>query len=124
MPESVPALAAPPPKRDNPLTRSKAGLVGLAFLVLMLGVCLGTLPWTLGRGEGNVPRYNEGRSSAGRLPPFWVSPTQDQARRFNRQVDAAVVEQASKVNMKSPGQGGVDATTGPVADELRKHWPR
>jgi ABC-type dipeptide/oligopeptide/nickel transport system permease subunit len=127
MPESVPALAAAPPqppKRDNPLTRSKAGVVGLAFLVLMLGVCLGTLPWTLARGEGNVPRYNAGRPSAGRLPPFWVSPTQDQTRRFNRVVDPAVVDQASKMNMKSPPDGGVDATTGPIAEELHKHWPR
>jgi oligopeptide transport system permease protein len=128
MPDSVPALAAPPPRRDNPLTRSKAGLVGLAFLVLMLGVCLGTLPWTLSRGEGNVPRYNEGRSSAGRLPPFWVSPTQDQARRFNRQVDPAVVDQISKMNMikvdKEGGVGVVDSTTGPIAAELHRHWPR
>jgi oligopeptide transport system permease protein len=129
MPESVPPLAAPPsqpPKRDNPLTRSKAGVVGLAFLVLMLGVCLGTLPWTLGRGEGgggNVPRYNEGRSSAGRLPPFWVSPTQDQARRFNRQVAPAIVNQVSDLNKNMPSER-VDATTGPVAEELRRHWPR
>lgn len=123
MPESVPPLAAPPPARDNPLTRSKAGLVGLAFLVLMLSACLGTLPWTLGRGEGNAPRYNAGRSSAGRLPPFWVSPTQDQARRFNRQVDPAVADQISKMNM-AKGEEAIDATAGPVADELRKHWPR
>src|SRR3954466_1954085 len=106
MSESAPALVAPRPKRDNPFTRSKAGLVGFAFLVLMLAACLGTLPWTLGRGEGNVPRYNEGRPSAGRLPPFWVSPNQDQARRFNRQVDPAALDQISKMNMKSKPEGG------------------
>jgi ABC-type dipeptide/oligopeptide/nickel transport system permease subunit len=124
----APAPTPTPTTRDKPLTRSKAGLAGLVFLVLMLGLCLGSLPWTLGMGKGNVPRYNEGRPSAGRLPPFWVSPSQDQARRFNRQVDpAAVVDQISKMNMESKseaGGGAFDATTGPAAEALRKHWPR
>src|SRR5947209_3896660 len=59
--DSVPALSAPPIGRDNPLTRSKAGLVGIGFLVLMLALCAGTLPWTLREGgERGVARYNEG----------------------------------------------------------------
>src|SRR5690606_19819653 len=44
---SAPALAAPPSARDNPFTRSIPGVIGLAFLSVMLIACLGTLPWTL-----------------------------------------------------------------------------
>ncbi len=125
MAESVPALAAPPPGRDNPLTRSKAGVVGIAFLVLILLACLVTLPWTLGGGgEGRaVPRYNEGKPVAGRLPPFWVSPNTDQVRRFNQLVDPAVVDQVAKANSMLASEA-LASTTGPVAEALRSHWPR
>ncbi|GJQ30829.1 MAG: hypothetical protein HBSAPP03_27130 [Phycisphaerae bacterium] len=46
----------------------------------MLAACLGSLPWTLTRVDG-VPRYNAGDTAAGRLPPRWITPTADQARR-------------------------------------------
>jgi ABC-type dipeptide/oligopeptide/nickel transport system permease subunit len=121
MADSTPAFTAP--RRDNPLTRSKAGLVGIAFLMLMLGVCVATLPWTLGAGEGRVPRYNEGKPAAGRLPPFWVSPNADQTRRFNRLVDPAVVDEVAKANSLRASEA-VDATSGPVVEALRRHWPR
>jgi ABC-type dipeptide/oligopeptide/nickel transport system permease subunit len=123
MADSIPALSTPPVRRDNPLARSKAGLVGIAFLALMLGVCVATLPWTLSAGEGRVPRYNEGKPSAGRLPPFWVSPNADQTRRFNRLVDQAVVEEVAKANSMRASEA-VDATSGPVVEALRRHWPR
>lgn len=126
---------APPIRRDNPLTRSKAGLAGMAFLAFMLLACLVTLPWTLGEvrlagpeagaeggaGQG-VPRYNAGQAAAGRLPPFWVSPNPDQHRRLNEQVPRAQVEaiaQAAGMDVEE----ALKQTTGPVAEQLREHWP-
>ena len=83
---SIPALAAPPSARDNPLTRSVAGMIGMGFLGLMLLACVGTLPYTLSRGtllwgvrpsaqttsdqaSAATPRYSTGGASAGRLSP-------------------------------------------------------
>lgn len=74
-PKTVPAMRAPAVDRDNPLTRSFAGMLGIGFLVLMIAACVLTLPWTLGAAGGqegaSVPRYNAGNPEEGRLPPFW-----------------------------------------------------
>src|SRR5437868_14506791 len=114
MPDAVPALSAPTIERDNPLTRSKAGVVGIAFLACMLALCLGRLPWTLGAGaERGVPRYNEGKPAAGRLPPLWISPSADQARRFNQLVDPGVVGEIAHANNIKPSDA-IEATTGPA----------
>ncbi len=125
--DSIPALLAPPLKRDNPFTRSVAGLVGMGFLALMLLVCVGTLPWTLGTPQGQViPRYNEGSAVAGRLPPWWVRPNQAQVLRFHGVVAAAepaVVERIAAAH----GIGAdevVVATEGPILADMREHWPR
>jgi ABC-type dipeptide/oligopeptide/nickel transport system permease subunit len=83
-------MRAPPVVRDNPLTRSVPGLVGIVFLGLMLLACVATLPYTLGSAGGGVdavgaPRYNAGDASAGRLAPFWWPADAEQSAR----VDAA-----------------------------------
>ncbi len=120
---SVPALLAPPPKRDNPLTRSPLGIAGMAFLLLMLGACLGSLGWTLGSAPGSVvPRYNEGSPVAGRLPPVWVHPSEEQAQRFNSLVAAETVERIALEHNMSPS-AAVESTQGAAADALRKEWP-
>ncbi|HYE61400.1 MAG TPA: ABC transporter permease [Phycisphaerales bacterium] len=122
--ESVPAIAAPPLKRDNPFTRSVAGMIGMAFLGLMLAVCLGSLPWTLGVPAGKSgPRYNEGTPAYGRLPPSWVTPTPTQRARLNAVVDAAVVERVARDHAMSV-QNVLSATSGPAAEALSEHWPR
>ena len=72
--EFVRAIAAPPPARSNPLTRSLAGVIGIVFLAVMLLACLGSLPWTLGavqEGNAQIPRYNAGDPSLGRIGPMW-----------------------------------------------------
>lgn len=61
-------------RRDNPFTRSLAGLLGAGFLVVMFAACVLTLPWTLGGTVDDgalVPRYNAGSIDEARLPPFW-----------------------------------------------------
>lgn len=120
---------APPPGRDNPFTRSLAGLIGLGFLALMLIACLATLPYTLGSATDTgpearpVPRYNAGQTSGARLPPTWITSNADQAQRFNSQVPAEVVASIATSHNISP-QAAIASTDGPVADELREHWPR
>jgi ABC-type dipeptide/oligopeptide/nickel transport system permease subunit len=69
-------MSAPAAARDNPFTRSVAGVIGIVFLSLMVLACIATLPWTLGApapaaGASAVPRYNAGDPTQGRLPPFW-----------------------------------------------------
>ncbi len=127
---SVPAIMAPPVKRDNPLTRSVAGILGLSFLALMLVLCLATLPWTTARvteagaaeGARGTPRYNAGDPAAGRLPPFWVDPSDEQARRFNRLVPEPVrLEIAAEHNIRPDEL--VDQVDTPAAATLRDHWP-
>lgn len=81
-------MRAPAVVRDNPLTRSVPGLVGIAFVALMLLACVATLPYTLGSSGGGgdaagVPRYNEGDPRAGRLPPFWWPADDEQAARLD-----------------------------------------
>lgn len=61
--------------RDNPLTRSLAGMIGAGFLIAMFAVCVLTLPWTLGATLDDgvmVPRYNAGSINDARVPPFWA----------------------------------------------------
>jgi hypothetical protein len=54
------------PRRDNPLTRSKAGLAGMAFLLAIALACLGSLPWTLGSDGAEPPlqRRDSGRGAS------------------------------------------------------------
>lgn len=123
---SVPALAAPPRGRDNPLTRSKIGLAGMVFLVVVALACLGSLPWTLGpapdAAEGDAtPWYNAGDPGEGRLPPMWVPVDAERARRFNENVPAEVVEEIAARHGLKPGEV-VRTTEGPAAEEMREHW--
>ena len=69
---SIPELAARPGRRRNPLTRSFAGIAGLSFLVLVLGACLLSLPWTLGSASPGSPRYDFQDRAAWYMPPSWV----------------------------------------------------
>ena len=90
-PRAVPALLAPPRKRDNPFTRSVAGLVGAAVLFVMLGACLFTLPWTLGDSPtSGLPRYRTGYLDATRLPPAWLPHTDEE----RAQLDATATTRA------------------------------
>jgi ABC-type dipeptide/oligopeptide/nickel transport system permease subunit len=67
---------APPRKRDNPLTRSLAGIIGMAVLAVISAACLLTLPWTLGASNSEgvpIPRYNAGEIVNARIPPSFVA---------------------------------------------------
>lgn len=87
-PESVMAMAAPRAHRDNPLTRSTAGMLGLIVLSILVLASLGSIPWTFQPAQsprqasvvdgtlvpsrlGAAPRYNSGDLDATLLPPSW-----------------------------------------------------
>lgn len=77
-PASIPAMRAPAPKRDNPLTRSVAGMIGLGVLMSIMLACFLSVPWTFGRvrdagapeGTG-APRYDLQYKTARQIPPSW-----------------------------------------------------
>lgn len=93
IPQTVPAMRAPRRERDNPLTRSVAGMIGIAFLSVMLLACLGSLPWTLSAPPGeSVARYDAGQPKSGRLPPAWIPHDQRAAERALRAMDPADLE--------------------------------
>lgn len=89
-PESIPAIRAPAKERANPLTRSVAGLIGLGALILLVGACLLSIPWTFGRAAPDQPpRYNDGDLAATHLPPAWVPKDAEEAARLEALGDAA-----------------------------------
>jgi oligopeptide transport system permease protein len=73
----VPAMAAPSTRRDNPLTRSLAGLIGLATLAIIILTCFASIPWTFASppnpdgSPGMVRQYEAGQPNHARFPPAW-----------------------------------------------------
>ncbi len=126
--KTVPALAAPPVERDNPFTRSLAGMIGLVFLIGMFVACVATLPWTLAPAAAgdSTPRFNAGSPKEGRIPPtWWPWKSEDGVQRLNHAVllhDPELVETIASSAGLEPTDA-VELTEGPVADELRAHWP-
>ncbi|MEO1009382.1 MAG: ABC transporter permease [Planctomycetota bacterium] len=131
--ETVLAMAAPPVRRDNPLTRSVAGMIGFAFIAFMLLVSLLGLFWTLSpaspsypgvsvNAEGKVttPRYNAGAAEFGRLPPWWAVGESD-ARRLNELVPAEETEEVA-ARFGVDVREAIDSTDGEVADAMRDRW--
>lgn len=132
---SVPAMLAPPrPRptwRDNPLFRSGPGLLGLVFLVVMMGACLLSLPHTLGGvalgDAGTVARYNAGHPTHARVPPSWWPRSwwAHMPSEFRRLTSMAPAESVARV----ASEHGLDVddvletTEGPLAGRLRSLWP-
>ena len=122
-PDSVPAMIAVPGRRAHPLFGSKPGLVGIGFLVLMFGLCLGTLPWTLGTTADGVARYDAGDPKSGRLPPsWWAYDEQDIERSFDAVDPAAIHEIAASHGMSDDAVR--ELRNGAVAHEVSAYWPR
>ncbi len=144
--QSIPALAAPPIARDNPLTRSLGGMVGMVFLALMLLACLGSLPWTTSRTHVPVldqngrqvldaqgqPEFSKGpftfnrgdpEATARLSPGWWPWKDRDEKLRLNRAVDATIVQQIADAHGASAADA-LSAIDGPLHDDLKRHWPR
>ena len=122
-PESVPAIDAPRRERDNPLTRSTAGVIGIAFLAFMMLVCLGSLPWTLGAAPGEqVPRYDAGEPREGRLPPMWWPHDARAAARAIGAMDPETREGIAADLGTDPDAMRIDPSEAAI-DATRPHWP-
>ncbi|MDX9912021.1 MAG: ABC transporter permease [Phycisphaerales bacterium] len=138
----VPAMSAPRARARNPLTRSGTGLAGLGFLVLMLGLCLGTLPWTLGPapaslggtgdGSAGVPRYAAGQAAWARIAPSWWPfdagdpENRDEVLRRNQTALAYAPRAAIVGALSSLGMGyeeSLSAGPGPALDAMARVWP-
>ena len=121
-------------------------MVGMAFLGLMLVVCLGSLPWTTSRTQVPVVneagqavldeqgqpkftkgpfRFNEGdpERTARLSPGWWPWKDADEVLRLNRAVDRATVERIASSRGVSIDEV-LAATDGPMFEELKSHWPR
>ncbi len=120
---------APARGRDNPWTRSRTGLIGMAFLVLMLGACLGSLFLTLGpsRRDSSVDPcravgwYKEGDPREAYLPPFGVKPGPLEIRNLHRTVPEAEVS-AISARLSIPVSELMDAVEGPGYEAMRAQW--
>lgn len=127
---AVPAMAAPPVERDNPLTRSWAGMAGMGFLAFMLLVCLLGLFFTLGDAPTSYPgvsegasvaRYNAGSAEYGRLPPWWAV-GDESSKKLNALVPVETVDEiAARFGMTD--REARQATDGDVAQAMQEHWP-
>ncbi len=128
-PESISAIRAPHRSRDNPLTRSIAGMLGLGVLAVMFVACLGSLPWTLGSSASStsqsvgVPRYDAGSPKSGRLPPRWWRYDEQDIERSTRAIEPGVLEQIARDNGVEVDEL-LDARDGPMLELVEPHWPR
>ncbi len=121
---------APPIRRDNPFTRSVAGMVGTLFLAVMAVACLGTLPWTLGDAGGS-PRYNAGAPIDARLPPSWAPKDEGDVDRLMASLRArAAADDDVRARLEQvaadAGLGTDEALAlreGPVFEQVRSLWP-
>ncbi len=119
---TIPAIMAPRIERDNPLTRSLAGVLGGGVLILMFAACVLTLPWTLSEVDG-IPRYNDGTPRAGRIAPMWWTQDERQQRALNALVEPEVLAEIARES-DLPPTAVIDQTEGPAAAAMRDHWPR
>ncbi|MBY0311105.1 MAG: ABC transporter permease [Phycisphaerales bacterium] len=123
-------MRAPAPVRDNPLTRSVAGLVGIGVLGLIVLACVLSLPWTLGQvsapegmgDSGSSPRYDQQVRTARHLPPTWwgvragETGEDTQAARMEatarlRALERLAREQSPEVSVDQIVARGVEPTT-------------
>lgn len=121
--EAVPALLAPPRKRDNPFTRSVAGMIGGAVLAFIVVACVVTLPWTAGArggtGDAATPRYRAGNLDATRLPPFWAPHNDTEQERVRVAGELAAQARVARALGVDPAEAPA-----PTPEQARRAQPR
>lgn len=127
--ETISAIRAPSRERDNPLTRSLAGMIGMGVLAVMFIACLGSLPWTLspgvdGAGQSiGVPRYDAGSPKSGRLPPRWWSYDDQDIERSTKAIEPGILEGIADEHAVTVDDL-LDAREGELFEAVEPLWPR
>lgn len=102
-----------------------ASQIAGVFLGVLVLVCTLTLRYTTSAantGSGlAAPRYAEGSPSAGRLPPWWITPSEDQARRLDALVP---VEHVREIATRLSIDEVVVREDPRASAAIREHWPR
>lgn len=94
------------------------------LLALIVVVCVGTLPWGLGRNAAGDPRYDAGNSAFARTPPAWW-PERDLDDATARQRDRGLGEEdrAAIAARFAMTPDGLESTQVPLArEEMRAKW--
>ena len=71
----------------HPLLRSRAGVIGLVVILVLVAACVGSLPFTMSSAgvsdDGQVlpARYKHGELSRSLMPPSWAPHREDEAAR-------------------------------------------
>jgi len=127
--ESISAMRAPGRERDNPLTRSLAGMLGMGVLAVMFIACLGSLPWTLSSGVDStgqtigVPRYDAGSPKSGRLPPRWWAYDDQDIERSTKAIEPGILEGIAEEHGVTVDDL-LDAREGELFEAVEPLWPR
>lgn len=117
--ESIPALMAPARQRDNPLTRSAAGICGMIVLAILVLACVGTLPWTLGTPTGeNQARYEQGALAGALLPPAWAPHDETEQAQLRRFAELRAAEEIARADPDA-----IDPPA-PTEEQIRANTPR
>jgi ABC-type dipeptide/oligopeptide/nickel transport system permease subunit len=133
----APTLNMPAPRRENPLTRSVAGMVGIAVLGAIMLLAFGSAPWTFGRASAadgiglSSPRYEAGSPQQARVQPLWWPMSESTTRRLIETMPAEHLEPATEAVAAEFGLSPAKVLTlndaavqQRLRRELDKHWPR
>lgn len=130
---SVPAILAPPRGRDNPFTRSYAGMLGFAVLAALVLLCVGSLPYTMSSagvdrdGRPLAARYKHGELAASLLPPFWSHHDAAERERLDIAARRAAIDERYRARRAEVGPDAeIDEDTlgEPTAAEIVSAAPR
>ncbi len=133
----TPTLNAPIVARENPLTRSVAGMIGIGFLTLIMLLSFISAPWTFGWARTpdgtvlNTARYEAGNPQQARVQPSWWPAHADTIDRLIETAPPERLEPAIEHVARQFGltPNAVLASTDPevnaaIIERLGDAWPR
>ncbi len=110
------------------MTRSTAGVIGLWVLGALIVVCVGSLPWTLGRagadpfGRPLPARYKHGDLSGYLLPPSWAGMSESERERREAVATRRAEERLIRAEVDRLRSEVFPADWGRLDDAARGDW--